>query len=466
MRTIGLDLAVQAAHKAVILDEAGHFCTPILTVHTRPGELDQLLVRARDGAPSTEVQLVMEPTGMAWFPVAVYYARQGVPIYLVNSQEVADLRRYYQRHAKSDRIDARVLARLPLVNPDKLHRLVLPSATALACQRACKQLDHFATQITAVKNRLQAIDRFAWPGLEEQVFADPFAPSARFFREHWYDPRQVVQIGTTAIRQQWMASTVDADEGDAWVERLLTLAQQVLTLYGTDGHYLDFEQLQAEVQRDQAWLVWLEQQHNTLRLRTVRPLYRAVHPSRNLETLKGVGQDSAAVYASFIGDPHRFRSTRLFRGWTGMVPASQQSAESEAKGLHVTQAGPDLIKKYAYLNAEIARRYDPQIAAIYYDQMVHKGKHHKQAVCACATHLLDRVLAVLRADKAYEVRDVDGTALTGQQARERIAEHYTVPAEVRQRTNKRNRRGQADQRTERRARREPERQPLLDGQLS
>ena len=63
-----------------------------------------------------------------------------MPVYLVNSQEVADLRRYYQRHATSDRIAARVLARLPLVTPDKLHRLVLPSATAFACQRACYAL--------------------------------------------------------------------------------------------------------------------------------------------------------------------------------------------------------------------------------------------------------------------------------------------------------------------------------------
>jgi transposase len=466
MRTIGLDLAVQTAHKAVVLDEQGHFCTPILTIYTRPSELDHLLARAREGAPSTDVQLVMEPTGMAWFPVAVYYARQAVPVFLVNSQEVADLRRYYQRHAKSDRIDARVLARLPLINPDKLHRLVLPSATALACQRACKQLDHFATQITAVKNRLQAIDRFAWPGLEEQVFADPFAPAARFFREHWYEPQQLVQVGATVIRQQWETSAPEAEDGGAWVEPLLTLAQQVLTLYGTDGQYLDFAQLQAEVQRDQAWLMWLEQQHRTLRLRTVRPLYRAVHPSRNLETLKGVGQDSAAVYASFIGDPRRFSSTRLFRGWTGLVPNSEQSADTEAKGLHVTQAGPDLIKKYAYLDAEIARRYDPQIAAIYYDQMMRKGKHHKQAVCACATHLLDRVLAVLRADKPYEMRDSDGTAISDQQARELIVEHYTVPPEVRRRTNKRSRRQQTDQRAERRALREQELQPLPDEQLS
>ena len=97
---------------------------------------------AREGAPDTPLQVVMEPTGMAWFPIAVFFARHAVPTYLVNSQEVADLRRYYQRHAKSDRIDARVLVRLPVVNPEKLHRLHLSPATTLACQRACKQLVH------------------------------------------------------------------------------------------------------------------------------------------------------------------------------------------------------------------------------------------------------------------------------------------------------------------------------------
>jgi len=131
-----------------------------------------------------------------------------------------------------------------------------------------------------------------------------------------------------------------------------------------------------------------------------------------------------------------------------MVPDSAQSATSEAKGLHITQAGPDLIKKFAYLDAEIARSFDPQIAAIYYDQMVNKGKHHKQAICACATHLLDRVLVVLREDKAYELRDVNGTPITSQQARAIIAEHYTVQEAVRQRTTKRQRKERAERQAE------------------
>ncbi len=200
---------------------------------------------------------------------------------------------------------------------------------------------------------------------------------------------------------------------------------------------------------EQAWLMTIEMMHQTLRQQTIRPLYTHIHPSRRLETIKGIGQDSAAVYASFIGEAQRFDSVRMFRGWSGMVPNSAQSADSEASGLHITQAGPDLIKKFAYLNAEIARRWDPQIAAIYYDQMMHKGKHHKQAVCACATHLLDRVLAVLREDKAYELRDVDGTPVTGAQARAIVAERYSVPVEVRKQTTKRSRHTRAEERAER-----------------
>jgi hypothetical protein len=117
-----------------------------------------------------------------------------------------------------------------------------------------------------------------------------------------------------------------------------------------------------------------------------------------------------------------------------MVPDRAQSADSEAKGVHITQAGPDWIKKFASRDAAIARRWDPQLAAIYYDQVVNKGKHHKQAVCACATHLLDRVLVVLREDKAYELRDVDGTKVSVEQAQAIIAQRYTLSPQARQRT--------------------------------
>jgi transposase len=454
MRTIGIDLAVRAEHRAVVADERGEYVTPVVQFRSAPVELDRLLAQARATAPGCELQAVMEATAMSWLPVAVYLHRQGVRVYVVNNQQVADLRRYYKRHAKSDRIDARVLARLPLVNPDQLHPLSLAPASALACQRGCRELDRLAKQTTASLNRLRSIDRWAWPGLETAVFPDPFDLAGRWFRQHWYDPQQVLIAGASRIRQQWQASGLNPADSGEWAEPLVQLAQLAQTLYGSDGAYLDYAYLQAEVQREQARLQAAEEAHHALQLKTVRRLYRQLHPSRHLETIKGVGQDGAAVFASFIGDPKRFGSVRACRSWSGLIPDSRQSANTEAKGLHITQAGPNLVKKFAYLDADTARQWDPQLAALYYDQMVHKGKHHNQALCAVATHLLDRILVVLRDDRPYELRDVAGRPLTTTQAREMVLRDFTVSDEVRRRNNKRARQARADGRAERKQKRE------------
>jgi len=447
MRTIGIDLSVKGEHKAVVVDEGGRYVSPVLTCSTQANSLEGLLAEAQRDNEDGQLQAVMEPTGMAWFPVAVYLMRQGVIVYLVNSQQVADLRRYFKKHAKSDRVDCRVLAKLPLVSDEKLHQLEPASAVGLGCQRGCKELDRLVRLRTAIKNRVIAIDRFAWPGLESAVFPARFSPAACWFREHWYHPGSVLQAGPEQIRQEWAASGLDAQDVGQWADYLVHLAEQVLGLYGCEGEYLDYDLLQDEVCREQALLTFVSDQHQRLQ-KTVHRLYRQIHPSRNLETIPGVGKDGAAVFASLIGNPRRFGSLRQHRGWSGMVPYSKQSSSSEVQGLKLTQAGPRLIRKFGYLDGEVARLGDPQIAAIYYDQMVNKGKHHRQAVCACTTHLLDRILVILREDRPYQLRDVDGTPVSKQQAKAIIAQRYTVPEEVRRRNNKRKRRERADQQAE------------------
>jgi transposase len=445
MRTIGIDLAVTAAHKAVVMAENGRFVTAVLSFRSRWEEIADLVTQAREGVEADHpLRAVMEPTGMAWLTVAVALSRLGVTPYLVNGRRVKDLRRYYKRHASSDRISARVLAKLPLVDEESLYPLILPTPSQLACQRGCKQDNHLQTMITATKNRLRDCDRWAWPGLEKKVFRDLYSPGARRFREEWYDPTTVVEAGVEGIRQA-LANVANEKE----LERLKTLVEialESLKLYGLGT--IDYARLQEEVCREQRLLAHLEQEQDALNKETVEPLYLELHPSGHLESLKGVGPKGAAVYASFIGSPERFPDTRHFRGWHGLVPDSRQSGHAESKGLRISRAGPGMIKKYAYLNADVARRHDPQIAAIYYDQMVNKGNHHNQAVCACATHLLDRVFVVLREDRPYELRDVTGAPVTPDEARTIIADHYQVPEEVRKRNTRRARKKRLEERLE------------------
>lgn len=453
VRIIGIDLAVEAKHKAIVLDQASNtFVSRPMTFRTNPADMERILRVARQGAPAdVPVVAVLEATAMSWFTVGVYLARQGVTVYRVGGQQVRDLRRVYSRHAKSDRIDARVAARLYMTSPECLYPLYLPGGQQLALQQACRELGRLTDEISARKNRLKAIDKYTWLGLPKSLGA--FTPAARWVREHWYNPWAVIESRPETIIQAWITATGEEPAETTWAQALFDRAQVMCAVYGSPEQ-LDYRSLQAFMRREQERLARVEADDERLRKKILRPLYRQLYPQRYLESIRGIGQDSAAVYVAFIGDILRFPTLPKFRGWSGLIPASSQTGLTESSGQRITQAGPNLIKRTAFINADVARRWDPQIAAIYYQQMMLYGKHHLQAVCACATHLLDRVYVILKQDRPYELRDVDGTPVSRRQAAQLCQENYHVPDEVRKRNNQRNRRHRAEQEVERRYRRQ------------
>lgn len=75
-------------------------------------------------------------------------------------------------------------------------------------------------------------------------------------------------------------------------------------------------------------------------------------------------------------------------------------------------------------------------------------------MCTCATHLLDRIWTILKEDRPYELRDVDGTPVTAEQARQIITERYTVTKELRQRNNQRSRRERRERQAEKKLKRQ------------
>jgi len=456
MRTIGIDLAISATHKAVVADERANIISPVIRLRTDPADLDRLLRHAREGAEANmRLRAVMEPTGSVWQPISSYLIQRDVTVHLVKPQQVSDLRKFYSKHAKSDRISSEVLVRLPWVNPEALRPLHLVSADYLSGQRWCKQQEELTELITAIQNRVQAWERTFWPGLEN-VVGDLFAPWVCRWRQEWYDPWQLQDAKTTQLAVFLGEAGADPQKVERLAADLQAVARRAVVLFGTlhggRSPYVDYVALQDQVLRELRVRAGYEAEHQTVRQK-VRALYRQIHPSRYLETIYGVGQDGAAVYVFFVADVERFVLQKEFRGWSGMVPRSDQSGDVEKKGLRITKAGPDLVKHYAYMNAEVARQWDPQIAAVYHDQMLKKGKHHSQAVCHCATHLLDRVRAVLRDDRPYELRDVDGTPVTWKEARAIIAERYHVPEEVRKRNSARARKARRDKQAERKRKR-------------
>ena len=87
---------------------------------TRSTDLDRLWADLDLGAEDS-LLVVMEPTRNAWAPrLAAWFRRRGAEVVMVPTTQSADLRAYYAKHTKNDRLDSRLLARLPLLHPEGL----------------------------------------------------------------------------------------------------------------------------------------------------------------------------------------------------------------------------------------------------------------------------------------------------------------------------------------------------------
>ena len=132
---VGIDLGIASAHTVRVLDETGKTLAKRKAWPTE-ASLSEVEESALAGAPEgTVLEVVMEPTGPAWLPIAVFFSARGHLVYRVSSAEAADLRRFLSRHTKTNGIDADTLARLPIFDPDGLQPLGLPGVEQAALDR-------------------------------------------------------------------------------------------------------------------------------------------------------------------------------------------------------------------------------------------------------------------------------------------------------------------------------------------
>ena len=140
-RLVGIDLGIATAHTVRVLDGEGNVVAKRKAWPTAESLTAVETVALADCPAGTRLEVVIEPTGPAWLPIAVFFSARGHRVFRVSSQKAADLRRFLSRHAKSNGIDADTLARLPLFDPAGLRPLDLPGAERAALDRRVRATD-------------------------------------------------------------------------------------------------------------------------------------------------------------------------------------------------------------------------------------------------------------------------------------------------------------------------------------
>jgi transposase len=420
--TLGIDVACRAAHQASLADERGKLAWSGRRFRTTTADLERLRALVPAGVALT---VVMEPTRNAWVPLATWFRRHGAVVILVPPEQSADLRDYYSKHAKSDHLDSRMLARLPLLHPDGL-RPAEGLGPADGLRRATTLRASLVKRRSTIVARLDAYLELLGPAWHAALGGDlTLNTPLRFLAAGYAHPHTLRRLGRARLaRFIWRYS--HGAWGQDHAARLLDAAAETLALWQED---IDYTELADDIAVEARLALQITAEIRDLEQKIAALLHHR-DPAGIMTSVPGVGSINAAQILARLGDPARFKSLAGARSFTGLVPSLNASGTSGHHG-PPTKSGDAPLRDALFMAANQARRTDPTLAARYYRLMVHQGKHHNSALCHISTTLVTRIIACWRAGTRYQLRDTDGTPLTAAQGRAIIAERYRVSDELR-----------------------------------
>jgi transposase len=430
-RLVGIDLGIASAHTVRVLDGAGREvcrrrCVPSLESLTRI-EREALAGAGEDA----RLEVVMEATGPAWLPIAVFFTDRGHQVFRFSSQKAADLRRFLSRHAKSNSIDAQTLARLPLVDPRGLVALQLPAAEQAALDRRVRACDRLTMQAARHQVRIKDLVRQVMP---LTPLTGNLGNTDLTVLERWADPRKLLALGKTKLTAVIVKASY-RQQGAERAQQWLDAARAAVDLYA-DNPAVAFVDLAAEIATE-VRLIRALQAELAHHAKQREDAYRWADPGQLARTLPGLAEVGGPALAAVIGDASRFATGAHFKSFLGLAPRAAQTGETDRKGQPMSKAGSRLLRATLIRAADHARKQDPQLAKVYHEQMVHRGASHLKATCVVAAHLAERAWAVMHRRMPYVTCDTTGDPVTPQQAKHIIDEQWTVPADVRARRRSR-----------------------------
>lgn len=432
----GIDVGVKSSHKVAILDrDTGERVRRTFSV---PRTWEGISGLCDILSEADEVVVAIEPAGRAWRPLAGVLLAGNFQVCLIDPKKSSRLRRAFSDHAKSDRIDAEALARLPMMAPDRLDQLQVPPSSTVRLRDLVRHRDRLTQMTSTRKKRIHAMMEQIQPSLMEALGDEKFLKAYRAYLRKYVDPRSVIRLGQQRLHRFFESrhrGRFDPLRTEKIFRAVLSGASLLEAQENGQGTFFDLDQIQLEVGMELDLLEAEEAQIEQLR-EHIAALCEKLDPQGMLQSIPGFGLIVAAGVLGETGSVDRFPNVGSFRGYVSLIPRYKATGQSHNPRQKLRKAGPRLLKKYLFLAAESARRCDLELAA-FYDRLRKKGRVHDQAVCAVANKLAGRAYAVMKrmaegADAPYVCRDLEGQPIPKREASRRAKREFGASRAQRQ----------------------------------
>jgi transposase len=328
---------------------------------------------------------------------------------------------------KSNSIDAETLARLPLVAPTGLTAVEFGNPARASLDRRVRAVARLTAEIGRRKTRIRTLAQQLVPTIGTAL-SEGLNHTDLAVLERYADPRALLAAGPARLTRL-VATTSRGQLGQAKVQALRTAAAEAVALWDGDSTAAQGRPGRRGRQRSAP---------SARRRGRAEPpragpgrRHGCVDPAALAASLPGLGPVGTTQLLAVTGRPGRSPNAGAFKAFTGLTPRANETGQTDRKHQPMTKAGPRALRSQLVQSANTARKLDPQLAAVYHAQMTQRGATHRKALCVVAARPAERSWLTMARGEPYVVWDLQGQPVTPEQAKRLIAEHFTVPPEVR-----------------------------------
>lgn len=394
---VGIDVS-KRHHDVAIVNGAQTLLAPIFRIaESRAGyeELRTRLARVARRESPEQIHFGMEATGDYWKNL-FHFLKEQSPAWITSVLHPVQTKRFAQaalRRAKTDPVNALDIARLLVEKRPRPH--AERPAVFEAIKDVDRQIGAFTKQHTMTLNKLRIELAKVAPELEQHM-STPVSQQMLALLANYPTAAAIAHAAVEELRVlRYSAAPSGWHLPLSFIARMKALCEDSIAHKNSPGAGLVVQALVKRLTHEQQAIAELKA-HLTA-------LYGEVKERRSvLTTIKGITAETAITLEAYIGDVHRFATSKQIVAYFGMNPTVYLSGASIRGASHLEKKGSGVVRRKLFMIVLNLIRLKVEPFYGCYARLVAAGKPKLVAIAATMRKLLVIIYTLLKTQQPFD----------------------------------------------------------------
>ena len=394
---LGIDVALNT-HRLVMLDDNGERVSSGISFQNNTADFEKVLVKLKELSIHPDNSIAgLEATGNNWENLYCFLTSNEFKTILLNPHQTNKFREALRKKAKTDDIDAFVIA--GLLRSNEFASSYVPEDKIQTLRELTKLRYEFVKDRKNYQRQVLSLLNIIFPEYRKTALKNPFTiASTAIFKA--FSTAKHLSIAKPKHIEKIVRSIKGNNFNVKEIENLISIAK--ISVYSgrcQESRALTLNLLLTQVENFDKSVHQLEEQVNQILSPESSDDINSF-PGSNLLTIPGVGPKTLAAILSCVGESGQaFSDGVKLIGHIGFFPQIYESGETK-RANKLSNKGPAYLRHALYIASVACIKHNLQLRKLYHDKLS-QGKKPKQALICVAKKLAHIALSMLHSGQSY-----------------------------------------------------------------